>query len=154
MPSAIASFFQKHLSKSADAVDAHIKARRARLAAAALLVEVVHADGEIKSDERRALLSGIRAQFSLPEEDAAQLLALAETQARDAVDLHQFTSLINQQFTPAQKLELVEELWRAAYSDETLHRHEEHLIRKVADLLYVSTAGVLAAKHRVREKKS
>jgi uncharacterized tellurite resistance protein B-like protein len=153
MTTAIASFFQKHLIKGADEVDEHIKARRARLAAAVLLVEVVNADGEITPGERVALLAGIQSQFSLAGEEARQLLALAETQSRDAVDLHQFTSLINKQFTPAQKLELIEELWRAAYVDEILHRHEEHIVRKVADLLYVPTAAALAAKHRVNDER-
>src|SRR5687767_371342 len=60
MASAITSFFQKHLIKGADEVDEHIKMRRARLAAAALLVEVVHSDGEITPHERRTLLAGVR----------------------------------------------------------------------------------------------
>lgn len=152
MASAIASFFQKHLVQRADEVDVHVKTRRARLAAAALLVEVVHVDGAISQEERTALLSGVRTQFALNEEDAKHLLALAESQSQQAVDLHQFTSLINQQFTPAQKAELIEELWRAAYADEVLHRHEDHLIRKVADLLYVPTGTVLSTKHRVSSR--
>lgn len=153
MSTTILTFFQKHLIKGADEVDEHIKNKRARLAAAALLVEVVHVDGAITAEERRALLAGVRSQFSLNEEDARELLSLAETQARQAVDLHQFTSLINKQFSAEQKSELIEELWRAAYADEVLHKHEEHLVRKVADLLYVPNASVLSAKQRVKDEK-
>lgn len=150
MAQSVATFFQKYLAQRADEVDDHVKTRRARLAAAALLVEVVNADGEVTDDERKALLSGVRARFSLQEGEAQDLLALAEAQARRAVDLHQFTSLINSQFSDRAKLDLVEELWRAAYSDKILHRHEEQLIRKVADLLYVPHTSMLAAKERVR----
>ncbi|HYM35008.1 MAG TPA: TerB family tellurite resistance protein [Steroidobacteraceae bacterium] len=150
MSSTFITFFQKHLALHADEVDAHIKARRARLASAALLVEVVNADGEVTADERRALFDGVRAVFSLSEAEATELLALAETQFNQAVDLHQFTTLINQHFSLDQKLELIEELWRAAYADSVLHKHEEHLIRKIGDLLHVPHMRVLAAKHRVQ----
>lgn len=149
MATAFTTFFQKHLALRADEVDGHVKTRRARLAAAALLTEVVGADGEITESERKALFDGVRKQFSLSENESAELLSLAESQAKQAVDLHQFTTLINQNFSPKQKLELIVELWRAAFADEVLHRHEEHLIRKIADLLHVPHSKMLAAKHRV-----
>jgi uncharacterized tellurite resistance protein B-like protein len=31
-----------------------------------------------------------------------------------------------------------------------LHRYEEHLIRKIAELLYVPHSAFIAAKHRAR----
>jgi len=150
MPSALASFFQKHLAQRADEVDDYVSANRARLSAAALLVETVNADGVITAEERRALLEGVRTLFSLSEGEATDLLALAESQAHEATDLHQFIVAINKQFTAEQKIELIEELWRAAYADAVLHRHEERVVRKVADLLHVSDASVLSAKYRVQ----
>jgi uncharacterized tellurite resistance protein B-like protein len=150
MASVIATFFQKHLADHADEVDEHIKSRRARIAAAALLVEVVNADGEITAPERRSMLEGVQKQFSLSTEAAGDLIRMAEAQTAQTVDLHQFTSLINKQFTPAQKAELIEEFWRAAYADAVLHKYEEHLVRRIADLLYVPTGSVLSAKHRVQ----
>ena len=146
MSSTIASFFQKYLAQRADEVDEHIKLRRARIAAAALLVEVMYADGEIKNEERVAMLGSVRSRFMLAESEAKDLLALAERQAREAVDVFQFTTLINKLFSPAQKLGLIEELWRTAYADQVLHRLEEQLIRKVGDLLHVPHTSVLAAK--------
>ncbi len=148
--SAIVTFFQKHLAQHADEVDEHIKTRRARLSAAALLVEVVNADGEFTHDERRALFAGIQAQFSLSDGETTDLLALAESQAREATDLHEFTVALNKHFTPDRKLALIEELWRAAYADANLHRHEEQLIRKIANLLHLTNSSVLAAKHRAQ----
>ncbi|HTE42554.1 MAG TPA: TerB family tellurite resistance protein [Steroidobacteraceae bacterium] len=150
MASTIANFFQKHLAAQADDVDDHVKGRRARLAAAALLVEVVHADGHIVASERTALLTGIRKDFNLTDMEAVELLASAEAQAREAVDLHQFTTLINSQFSADEKLDLITALWRAALADEVLHRHEEYLVRKIADLLHVSNTSALAAKHRAQ----
>ena len=62
----------------------------------------------------------------------------------------EFTSLINSNYTLEQKVSLVECLWRIAYADETLHKYEEHLVRKIADLLYVPHSAFIAAKLSAR----
>jgi len=145
---AIQTFFQKNLAptKGASAQTEH----RGRLAAAALLAEVVMADHDLADTERDALLLAIRNRFDLNDSQAAELMALAKEEARQATDLHQFTSQINQAFSDEQKKWLIEELWRMAYADQTLHRHEEYLVRKVADLLHVPNTTTMAAKHRAQ----
>ena len=150
MLSTINAFFDKYLrpTDAQSAADPH----RTRLAAATLLVEVIQADSEITGAECETLTRTIGAQFSLTDAEAKELLALAEDKAHHAVDLHQFTSLINRDFTPEQKRWLIEELWRAAYADEVLHRYEDNIIRRIADLIYVSPREMLAAKHRVLAK--
>ncbi|MBC7983124.1 MAG: TerB family tellurite resistance protein [Candidatus Obscuribacterales bacterium] len=149
MLTSITSFFQKHLATN-DHQPKDAETHRARLAAAALLVEVVHSDYEISAAERQAVLSGITRKFDLSQTEADELIALAEEQAKLATDLHQFTSQINRQFDAQQKLRLIEELWHVAYADGALHHHEEHLIRKVADLIHVSHSAFIAAKHRAK----
>jgi uncharacterized tellurite resistance protein B-like protein len=149
---AISTFFQKHLGGLDPAANDIAKTQSTRLAAAALLIEVVRADTEFTQDERRVLMASVRNRFSLDAQAADELLALAEQETKDAVDLYQFTSQINQHFTPDQKKWLIEELWRAAYADKILDRHEESIVRKVAELLYVPNLQVLAAKHRVAQE--
>jgi len=150
MLDAIQSFFQKHLApaQTSPAQAEH----RGRLAAAALLAEVVMADHDLADAERDAMLQAIRGRFELNDAQAAELMTLAKEEARQATDLHQFTSQINQTFDDAQKRWLIEELWRMAYADQTLHRHEEYLVRKVADLLHVPNTTTMAAKHRAQQK--
>jgi uncharacterized tellurite resistance protein B-like protein len=148
MLSTINAFFDKYL-KSTDAQSA-ADPHRTRVAAATLLVEVIQADSEIADAERRTLTASIGAKFELTDTEAKDLLALAEDKAHHAVDLHQFTSLINRDFSPEQKRWLIEELWRAAYADEVLHRYEDNVIRRIADLIYVPPREMLAAKHRAQ----
>ena len=126
---------------------------RARVAAAALLVEVVRSDHEVPEVERQAVLESVGRKFALEESDARALVEMAEAEAKDAHDLFQFTSLINAGFSPAQKVRLIEELWRVAWADDALHRYEEHLIRRVADLLHVSHSAFIAAKLRVQDAR-
>ena len=58
---------------------------------------------------------------------------------------------INGAYTPEQKVRLVEVLWRIAYANESLHKYEEHMVRKVADLLHVPHSAFIAAKLKVGE---
>lgn len=150
MLSAIRKFFNQHIAVQAD--DSAAKSEdRASVAAAALLVEVVRADDHFSADERQAVLGAVQRKFGLHAEEAQRLLQLAEAEAGDAHDTYQFTAKINAGFSPEQKLQLIEELWRVAYADADLHRHEEHLIRRVAELLHVSHKAFILAKLRVQE---
>ena len=97
------------------------------------------------------MLAAVRSQFHLSPEEAETLFRLAETEAREATDYYQFTSLIRSHYSQDDRQRIVELMWRAAYADEHLSAHEQHVIRKVADLLYVSHPAYIAAKLRARE---
>jgi uncharacterized tellurite resistance protein B-like protein len=114
-----------------------------------LLVEVARSDQNFSAAEREAVLGSVQRKFRLSAAEARQLIELAEAQSLAAHDLYQFTSQIDATFSLDQKLRLLEELWRAAYSDAVLHEYEEHLIRRIADLLHLSHSQFIAAKLRV-----
>ncbi|MBL8526345.1 MAG: TerB family tellurite resistance protein [Burkholderiales bacterium] len=149
MLNAIRDFFDKHLGAPATPDD---EAHRIRVATAALLTEMVRMDGEVEAAEREAALDAVRSKFDLTQDEAVALIALAEEEARQAPDYFQFTSLINKHFTPEQKARVIEQMWTIAYADRELNRYEEHLVRKIADLLYVPHATVVAAKIRARDR--
>jgi uncharacterized tellurite resistance protein B-like protein len=121
---------------------------RLQLGVAALLLEMVHMDGVKHPDQCARVEGAIRKHFDISDDEARRLVELAEAERNDATDYFQFTSLINGQYTPEQKLELVEQLWHVALADNELHRHEEHLVRKIAQLLHVPHNAFIAAKHR------
>lgn len=121
------------------------------LATAALLVEMQRADlvaDEIDEAEIRALLAR---HFSLDEEAVSNLVSLANDRADLAVSLHEFTRLIHDRFDVAQKTTVVEMLWRVALADGRVDAHEEHLVRKVADLLYLPQVAYIKAKERAKD---
>ena len=98
------------------------------LAVAALLVEVLRADYDVSGPERRQVLDSIRGILGLDPGQCEALLELAEQRVDAAHDLHQFTSEVNRAFSADEKVGLVEQLWRVAQSDATVHKYEEHLI--------------------------
>lgn len=127
--------------------------RALQLATAALLVEVSRADHEIKDEERRVIGDAVRKTFNLSEHDTEVLIRLAEEEAQTATSTHQFTHLIDKHFSTDQKVRIVELLWRVAFADATKDRHEEHLIRRIADLLHVPHREFIDAKLRARDAK-
>ena len=148
MLAALRTFFDRHIAAQAQESPA-TAGRRAQIAAAVLLVEVARSDRNFSAVERETVRASVQRKFSLSPEEAQRLLELAELESRDAHDIYQFTSQIDASFSVEQKVKLIEELWRAAYSDAVLHEHEEHLIRRVTDLLHLSHSQFIAAKLRV-----
>jgi len=121
-----------------------------QVATAALLLEMMRMDERITAEERAAIATTLRRQFDLDADQFATLIALAEQEAQQANDYYQFTSLINKSCDAAQKIRIVENLWHVAMADGHLDAHELHLMRKIADLLYVGHADYVAAKQRAR----
>jgi uncharacterized tellurite resistance protein B-like protein len=147
MLNAIREFFDQHVAAGATGGD---ERHTIEVATAALLVETVRLDGEIDETERAAAHRAVRAKFGLGEAEAATLIRLAEEEARDATGYYQFTSLINKQFSAAQKERVIELMWQVAYADAELSAHEQHVVRKIADLLHVPDRAYIAAKLRAR----
>jgi len=122
-----------------------------QLATAVLLVEVMRADADMSAAERAAVLAALAAKFALAADEIARLIELADRTARQATDLFGFTTRINESFSMEQKIVMVEHMWRVAYADGVLSAHENHLMRKVGDLLYVPHGAYVSAKMRARD---
>ncbi|MDT3672469.1 MAG: TerB family tellurite resistance protein [Aromatoleum sp.] len=123
-----------------------------QLATAVLLVEVMRSDSEVGPRERQAVLAALRTKFGLADDELARLVELAETEATNATDFHRFTSQINKGFSAERKLRIVEFLWQVALADGHLSHHENHLMRRLGDLLHIPHADYVAAKQRARER--
>ena len=125
---------------------------RLRLAAAALMVEVMRADFDAAEAEKAEVLAAVRRHLRLTERETAELVALAEAETEGTVCLYEFTRLIHESFDAERKGRLLEELWRVAFADRVLEAQEEFLIRKIARLLHVPHADFIAARTRARKR--
>ena len=147
MLKSIRDFFDRNIAQDAPTADRH----SVELATAALLVEVVRSDARIAPSEQQAVMRAVRDKFNLAEEEAQAILRLAEEEVRTANDYYQFTSLINRHFDQPHKQHVIELMWRVAYADAELAAEENHLLRRIAELLHVTHADYIAAKMRARE---
>ncbi len=147
----IKSFFGAKMEPESS--DEDVAEHDVRLAACALLIEIAHADDEFTDDEGRHLRSAMRRQYGLDEEEAEQLIELAETARASAVDLWQFTKLIKQNYSLGQKMVLVEVMWGLVYSDGELSSHEESLMRRVCHLLNLGPGYLADVRKRVESAR-
>ena len=122
------------------------------LATAALLIEVMRLDDEEHKQEQQAVMRALQQKFGLEEQELDALMVLAREELDGATDYYQFTSLIKQHFDQPRRLALVEQLWRVAAADGHIDKYEEHLVRRIAELLYVPHSDFIRARHRVLDE--
>ena len=151
MLDSIRSFFAA--SMAPESPEEEVGEEGVRLAACALLIEIAHADDDFTEDERQHLSSAVRRQYGLEDEEAEQLIELAERARASAVDLWQFTKLIKQNYSLGQKMVLVEVMWGLVYSDGELSSHEESLMRRVCHLLDLAPGYLADVRKRVESRR-
>jgi len=122
---------------------------RLSLATCVVLLEAARADDAFTPEERSHIIQTLRDRFALTEEEAAELLAEASEASRESVGLFRFTRAINEGFSPAEKREVIEEVWRIFYSDGTLTGHEDHLAHHLGKLLNLNHPQLMDAKVKV-----
>jgi uncharacterized tellurite resistance protein B-like protein len=123
-----------------------------RLAAAALLIEVSRADFTQDADEERAMAALLKDSLQLSQEDVDTLLREASARVDNATSLYEFTRLVNEHYSVEEKNGLIGAMWRVAYADSELNKYEEHLIRRVAELIYVPHEEFIRSKLRSQEE--
>ena len=150
MIASIKDFFIQFIEPGTKQTEAD-KLKALQIATAALLLEMMRMDERIAVEERNSIVATLSQHFGLDSGQLATLLDLADQEARQATGYYQFTSLINKTCSADQKIRIIENLWQVAMSDGHLDAHELHLMRKIADLLYVAHADYVAAKQRARQ---
>jgi uncharacterized tellurite resistance protein B-like protein len=142
MISKLLAFFQQE--------DIKTESHKPELAAAALLVEIMNADHELSPAESESIKSILFDTLLITADVADELLATAKKEVHEATDLFQFTGVINTSYRYEEKVSLIESLWKVAYSDKQLDKYEEHMVRRIADLLYVSHSDFIQTKNRIK----
>ncbi|SHG53156.1 Uncharacterized conserved protein, tellurite resistance protein B (TerB) family [Hydrocarboniphaga daqingensis] len=129
-------------------------AARQRVAVAVLLLECARADFEHSESEIAAVRESLAAYLGVTGAGLDQLLTEAGEQARQSVSLHDFVQRLNQSMQPSDKVELFRMLWRVAYADGRLDAHEEHLLRRLSDLLFLPHADFIATKLQAEARQT
>ena len=115
-----------------------------------LLMEVARLE-TTNTEQKRTLVAQVMCEeFDLPE---AELAAMIDTFSRPENQLTSYfepASLVNRYRTASSKAHFVEQLWRVAMVDGTIDMYEDHLVRKLSDLLYVPHRDFILAKNKVQ----
>lgn len=149
MISSIRRFFEKNLQIDANSSPA-VREARLPLASAALMFEVLKSDTNIDRREVDALMQVLQDRFKLDSKRVEEIMALAEKASHHATSLYEFTSLINASYGYEERVQLVENLWQIAFADARVDRHEDHIIRRIADLIHVRHSDFIRTKLAVK----
>ena len=151
MLKSLKEFFERSVQGGDDRTEAGFD-NRIELSAAVLMVEISLADSSIDDDELTTIKNSLAGKFHIAAAQVDELIDLARREVDLAVSLHEFTRLLNDKLSAAEKIQLIELLWQVAFADAVLDKYEEYYIRKIADLLYISHKDYIMTKHRVAER--
>lgn len=121
-----------------------------KLATAVLLVEVSMADNSWDAVEEGQIRDLMTNKLKLGAEEQNEVIEAAKDLVTNSNDLYRFTNRINDTQTTEEKYELVVSLWQVAYADSRIDRYEDHMIRKISELLYLNHSHFIKAKHEAK----
>ena len=107
-------------------------------ACAALLIEIAYADKDFDESEKMSLKNSLMTTYKIDEIEIDELILDASQSVQESTSLYGYTRIVNDEFSYDEKLNLLKNLWKIAYADGNLDKYEEHLIRKISDLIHVS----------------
>ncbi len=119
------------------------------IATCALFVEMARIDEKFTQTEVGTILAILREKYGLSQEHADALLAEADKELEESVDLWQFARLINENYSVDEKVEIIETLWQMVYVDGKMDQYEHYLMNKLKNLLRLSQDQLINAKLKV-----
>ena len=123
--------------------------RDLQVAVCAMFIEAGRIDETFTPEEIDRVVAILREKYGLSREDADDLMAEAEKDLEESVDLWQFARRINENYSNDEKMEIVEMLWRIVYVDGKMDAHEHYLMNKVKNLFRLEHRQLIEAKQKV-----
>ena len=112
------------------------------------LLDKILEEVKLSQEERAKLLE----DFKIENDEVDELIAFAKENVKDSTSLYEFTRDINDSFSAEQRIQLIESMWKIAYADGNIDKYEEHIIRKVSNLIYVAHSDFIKAKISAKEQ--
>ncbi len=119
---------------------------RVQVATCALLLEVAQSDGHYQAVEAKIVHDLLAKKFDLSAAAVTELVDYSQEHRQESTDLFQFAREINAHFSRAEKLDVMEGIWRVIYADGTLDKYEDALARQLATLLRLEHKDVIDRK--------
>jgi uncharacterized tellurite resistance protein B-like protein len=121
-----------------------------RLAAVALMVHLVDADGIRTANEIGRLRYVIGQAYGMTPAETDALILQGEIADREAVDFYRFTKIISRTLDRDQRRAFIAMLWELVLADRNVGELEGHILWRIAELIGVEQAERLAIRQGVR----
>ena len=107
-------------------------------AIATLLIEAARVDNNTTEADIVEAKKSLKLLANIDSEQADELLRTVSLPKNRPTSYLPLTRTINQNLDYDQKCVLIGAMWAIAHSDSHIDPHEDHIIRKISDLIYVS----------------
>lgn len=115
-----------------------------------LFVEVSRVDYKIDDKEINFIIEILAKEFNFNLDLIKEKLNIVRTSER-LIGYHPITKYLNEKFDINFKKKVVLGLWKIAFINNDLDKYEDHLVRKVSDLLYINHADNMLLRNKAKE---
>ena len=115
-----------------------------------LFVEVSRVDYKIDEKEINFIIEILAKEFNFNLDLIKEKLNIVRTSER-LIGYHPITKYFNENFDINFKKKVVLGLWKIAFINNDLDKYEDHLVRKVSDLLYINHADNMLLRNKAKE---
>ena len=126
--------------------------KKLQIATCAIFLEMAKSDDNCTEEESKQIVSVMQKTFNLEKEYVDELIELSKSRLVQSISIYEFTGIINTNFTPDEKFELMKNLWRLIYTDQKLDKYEDQLVKKLGKMLHLEHKDVIAAKLMVKKE--
>ena len=147
-------FSSENLTEPKVSKEAISEKKKLQIATCAIFIEMAKSDDNCTDEERNEIVSIMQKTFELKKEYADELIELAKSRLIQSISIYEFTGIINDNFSPDEKFDLMKNLWRLIYNDKKLDKYEDQLVKRLGTMLHLDHKDVIAAKLMVKEEKS
>ena len=137
------SFF-KNLFKSKEPLQ-ESKDNSIQKSICSLMIEVAYADNQLDESELKAMANSLN-KLDIQEEEIKEIVDETLAKSMESISFYEHTRVLNDQLDYDQKKEVLNSVWSIAFADGQMDKHEEHLIRRIADLLYLNHNDFINSK--------
>ena len=124
------------------------------VAATVLMVQLSRVDRNEDERELQTIVDCAVNAHEVTPEEAKAILEDARAHADDATSLYEFTDTLNAELDQEGKQVILECIWRVAFADGRIDKYEEHLIRRIADLLHLNHREYMQCRHRAEQART
>lgn len=121
-----------------------------KVAAAALMIHVMDADGERQQSEIGRLKEMLSEQYDVHGQALESLFRAGEKADREAIDLYAFTSVLKRHLDQKARADFIGIMWDVVYADGEMHELEDNTVWRVAELIGVDSRDRIALRLRAQ----
>ena len=120
------------------------------LASTCLLLSIADADNNIDDKELSIIDEIIQDFFDVNKEDTNTIINNAKKSLIESTDYFSYGKILNESFSITDKVDFLSCIFEVAYSDGEYHYLEEHMIKKIANILHIENKDLVNVKMDIK----